>query len=86
MTFDWDSANIDHIAEHGVSQDEVEDVFYSRPVALKSETVNGEERTVVIGKTDEGRFLSVVYTVRRQLIRIVTAYPSTAHQIKKWRP
>ena len=37
--------------------------------------VDGEPRVHVVGMTDVGRLLEMVYTVRRGRIRAVTAFP-----------
>ncbi len=42
--FEWDDANISHIAEHDVRPSEAEEVILNRPVDLGSELRNGEKR------------------------------------------
>jgi uncharacterized DUF497 family protein len=74
--FDWDSANIAHIAEHEVEPEEAEQVILNRPVDLKSELRNGEERVPHIGETDAGRILVVVTTLVGKKVRVITAWPA----------
>jgi uncharacterized DUF497 family protein len=74
--FDWDDANIAHIAEHGIAPEEAEQVMQNRPVDLSAELRNGEERVPHIGETDSGRVLVVVSTMRGSMIRVVTAWPA----------
>ena len=38
---------------------------------------DGEERVLVLGQTNAGRLLAVIYTERAEKIRVVTAYPMT---------
>jgi uncharacterized DUF497 family protein len=76
--FDWDEANIGHIARHGVTPEEVEQAFANNPlVVLAVLERSGEERVLCAGFTDGGRPLQFVYTVRRGRIRVVTAHTAS---------
>ena len=75
MEFDWDADNARHIGFHKVSTAEAEQVLRNDPVAVQYREHNGEERVLVLGQTNAGRLLAVVYTGRRERIRVVTAYP-----------
>ena len=72
--FDWDSANINHIAEHGITPEQAEQVFENGPFELDRYFRGGEERRNYLGETDEGLVLTVVATERNDQIRIVTAH------------
>ena len=72
--FDWDQANIGHVARHGVVPDEAEQVILNDPVDLGIEMVEGEERHLNLGITVQGRILLVVTTWREDRIRVVTAF------------
>jgi hypothetical protein len=74
--FDWDDANIGHIAEHDVTPKEAEQVILNRPVDLGSELRNGGERIAQIGETDSGRVLVVITTMSGEKVRVVTAWPA----------
>lgn len=76
MRFDWDEANIGHIARHDVTPVEVEEAFANAPVELSSYVRNGEVRNAIAGTTDSGRVLFVVYTVSAESLRVVTAHES----------
>jgi uncharacterized protein len=76
MQFDWDPANISHLAKHKVSPKEAEQVIENSPLDLPARTVDSEERILHLGKTKAGRILFVVATERDGLIRVVTAYPA----------
>jgi uncharacterized protein len=72
--FEWDEGNIEHIARHGVEPWEVEQALLDqRRVPAASYNEGGERRRAVIGSTDAGRVLIVVYTRRERSIRVVTA-------------
>jgi uncharacterized DUF497 family protein len=76
VSFDWDEANIAHIAEHDVEQVEAEEAVTYRPVFVQYLSRGGEDRFIQIGETLAGRILVVVVTPRKGLTRVVTAYPA----------
>ena len=78
IEFDWDVANIEHLASHTVTPQEFEAVIRNSPVDLEYDEVNGEERFRSVGTTDAGRLLVVIWTVRDGRIRAVTAFPASA--------
>lgn len=77
LCFDWDEANARHIASHQVSAGEVEQVFTHDERSIDYDVINGEERWTVVGETDNGRVLIVVFTMRRELVRVVTAFEAS---------
>jgi uncharacterized protein len=76
MHFDWDESNLKHIAEHGISSDEAEQVIQNEPLELEEETRNSEQRIKLLGKTDAGRILLVIATYDDEKVRVVTAWPA----------
>jgi hypothetical protein len=78
--FDWDEANIAHIARHKITPPEAEQAVTLYPIELEYETVDGEERVRLVGPTANARLIIVVVTVRYDKIRVVTAYPATPSQ------
>ncbi|MGH9618426.1 MAG: BrnT family toxin [Bryobacteraceae bacterium] len=76
LVFDWDDANRNHIARHGVSPQEAEEVIENDPLDFDVEPVDGEERIASVGRTDRGRILVVVSTFRHTRTRIITAFPA----------
>jgi hypothetical protein len=77
IVFDWDEANLAHIAEHGVARGEAEEIVTGDPLDLGYEMRNGELRLRQAGETSTGRILAVITTVRNGLTRVVTAYPAS---------
>ena len=74
--FEWDDGNSRKIWErHGVVPSECEQVFLNRPLVVvdDAEHSQNEPRYYALGKTDLGRRLFVVFTVRRDLIRVISA-------------
>lgn len=52
----WDEWNVTHIARHGITPDEVEQVCRGNPVRLQSY----KKRIILVGPTQEGKIISVV--------------------------
>lgn len=74
--FDWDDGNYKkNWTRHGVSAAECEEVFFNRPVVAAPDPVHsgGEPRFCLLGHTDRGRELFVVFTARATLIRVISA-------------
>ena len=74
--FEWDEGNIKKNWErHRVSHIECEEVFFNRPIIVKNDEPHstGEDRYFVLGKTDAGRLLFIVFTLRGNKIRIISA-------------
>ena len=74
--FQWDRGNIDkNLIKHNVENWECEQVFFNRPLLVLEDTRNSvsEKRWVAFGKTDEDRFLVLVFIRRGNLIRMISA-------------
>ena len=75
--------NQPHIYNHGVREDEVEDVL-RKP----GEDRPGQEGSrVVVGKTTAGRYLRVIYILDPipQSVFVITAYELTGKPLKAYR-
>ena len=74
--FELDEGNLTKIWEkHKVSWTECEQIFFNHPlVAARDERHSGEEdRYYALGHTDAGRFLFVLFTIRKELVRPISA-------------
>ena len=74
--FGWDEGNIKKNWErHRVSYMECEEVFFNRSLIVQENEAHSkdEERYYVSGKTDNGRYLFVVFTIRHHKMRVITA-------------
>ncbi len=73
--FDWDQANVTHIAKHRVLPQEAEDVFFDKNNVLDEDLRHSiiEQRFLIIGKTRKGRILYQIFTVRRNKIRVISS-------------
>jgi hypothetical protein len=75
LEFEWDAANTGHIARHGITPREAEQAMVNDPVEVRSAVRGTEFRTLRLGQTDAGRYLTLIYTRRGGQIRMVTVYP-----------
>ena len=67
----WDDHNIDHVAQHGVTPNEVEDICFGIHISRKE----GGQRYILSGQTDCGRYLNVVIEkVAGGIFRPITAF------------
>ncbi len=76
--FDWDEANREKCRKHGVSTAEVEELFSGTVMTFPDATHSDREpRYRAIGRTGEGRYVFVVFTIRRRagsrLVRPISA-------------
>jgi uncharacterized protein len=74
--FEWDEGNLTKNWEkHRVSIAECEQVFFNRPlVAADDERHSDQEpRHYILGRTDTGRELFIVFTIRRRRVRVISA-------------
>jgi hypothetical protein len=76
--FDWDRGNREKCENHGLSRAVIEDLF-GRPLAILPDAVHSqrENRFRAIGRTDKGRGVFIIFTLRQKgeelLIRPVSA-------------
>jgi len=75
--FQWDEGNSEkNWVGHEVTRAEAEQVFLNHPLLVgQSLREAGEPRHFALGKTDDGRQLTVVFTMRNRLIRVISARP-----------
>lgn len=86
IRFDWNDANIGHLARHNVNPEEAEQALRNGPVEIEYQDIGGEKRYVDIGRTNRGRFLTLVATEREGAVRVITGWDSTAEEeAEYWR-
>lgn len=82
MAFDviiWDldddpDGNVQHCAEHGISKEEIEEVFQN---ATDADLSRSSGRPVVFGDTSTGKHLMVVF----EMVDEESVYPITAYEV-----
>ena len=73
--FEWDEWNIGKsYKKHGIRPKETEEIFLDKDVQIETDIKHQEqeERYVAIGKTFEDKILFVVFTLRSNVIRIIS--------------
>ena len=74
--FQWDAGNVDKSWDrHRVSPGECEEVIFQRPVLIAPDRAHSqkEPRYAALGQTAGGRRLTIVFTIRGTLIRVISA-------------
>ena len=74
--FEWDEGNSEkNWVRHHVTMPECEQVFFNQPLILagNEERSQSEQRYYALGQTDDGRRLFIVFIVRGELVRVISA-------------
>ena len=83
--FQWDEANASKSwTRHRVTQTEAEQVFLNRPVVVMNARPSLEARWFAFGRTDANRLLTVVFTIRGPLLRVISARPMSRPERKNY--
>lgn len=76
LLFDWDKGNIDkNYKKHSVVYQEAEEVFLNKSIIIFSDEKHSsiEERFLLWGETNKERKLAVIFTIRNNKVRIISA-------------
>jgi len=76
LAFEWDEGNKDkNFIKHKVTNEECEEVFFdsNKKIAIDILHSGEEERYILLGKTKNNRYLFLVFTIRKDMIRVVSA-------------
>ncbi len=82
--FQWDDGNSSKSErKHGVSDRESEEIFFNKPLVVARSAKGAPEiRYVALGKTYGSRLLTVVFTLRGNRIRVISARPMSLSERK----
>ena len=83
--FDWDAGNAKkNQGTHGVTNSESEQVFLGRPLvaAPDDQHSRSEPRFHALGRTGAGRLLMVVFRIRGDLVRVISARDMSRRECK----
>jgi uncharacterized protein len=81
--FQWGEANgSKNWTRHQVSQTEAEQVLLNRPVVAIEARPGIEACWFAFGRTDADRLLTVVFTIRGPLLRVISARPMSPPERK----
>lgn len=75
--FDWDVANLGKNSKHDVDNRESEEAFFNQPLLVTPDDIHSDDeiRWRALGRTDAGRKLTVIFTLRKSgtLLRVISA-------------
>ena len=74
--FDWNEGNTDkNWLKHKISSSECEQIFFNHPLLIQDDIIHSktEQRFYALGQTNLKRFLFIAFTVRNNLIRVISA-------------
>ena len=74
--FQWDAGNLEKNShQHDVNTSECEEVFFNKPLILAHDVKHSqqEKRYFLLGQTNEHRRLFLAFTIRKNLILVISA-------------
>ena len=74
--FEWDAGNSEkNWFSHQVTKSESEQIFFNQPLFIGDDEKHSkiEVRYYALGKTDDERKLFIVFTIRKNFIRVISA-------------
>jgi uncharacterized DUF497 family protein len=88
MKFEWDpNKALANYLKHGISFDEATTVFKNSTALVVDDTEHSEveDRRKIIGHRMQMRVLVVIFTIRHEPIRIISARKANEREKKKYR-
>lgn len=80
VEFEWDQDNVEHLARHSITPDEVEEVF-DGPILHRRGGTDSSDRFRVLGRSAAGRYLALVYQAKgRDVVRPFTGRDMRQHE------
>lgn len=87
LEFEWDKGNLDKSSQkHSITAKETEEVFVSEELFVITDVKHSqkEKRFIALGKTLLGKNLFVVFTMRKNKIRIISARRMHKKEVEKY--
>ena len=80
--FEWDEHNVLHLElGHGIKPEEAEEVFAVQPLLRRTR----KGHYAAMGPTLDGRFLTIVFEMKRQgLVRVITGWDMPRNEKAYW--
>jgi len=85
--FEWDRGNIDKsYQKHGISPKQSEEIFLDKELKILKDIGHSqkEARYIALGKTFEKKILFVVFVIRKNKIRIISARKANKKERRKY--
>ena len=87
IAFSWDPVKADiNVRKHGVAFDEATSVFRNPLARVLPDPTSpkGEDRAIIVGHSEQGRLLLVVFTERDGRLRIISARPVSRRERREY--
>ncbi len=87
VEFEWDKGNLDKsYQKHGVTPKEAEEVFLDEESFVIPDVKHSqkEPRYILLGKTFEKKKLFIVFTIRKEKIRIISCRQMHKKEVEKY--
>ena len=85
LVFAWDKGNEQkNWIKHKVAAEEAEEPFFSDDYIILEDTSHSgseEQRFILLGKTNKERMLFIVFTIRAEKIRIISARDANKKEV-----
>ena len=75
LAFDWDQGNLEkNWKKHKVHFKEAEEIFFNKPLKIFPDKKHStkEKRFLALGFTNSRRRLTIIFTIRENIIRIIS--------------
>ncbi len=85
--FQWDEGNSDkNWYLHQVTNSECEELFFNNPLITTHDPKHStyEQRYYALGRTDSDRWLFIAFTIRNNLIRVISARDMNHRETRKY--
>ena len=87
LSFEWDKGNEQkNWLKHKVTAEEAEEAFDDEKRLILEDTKHSEQevRSILFGKTDKGRMLFIIYTLRNEntTVRIISARDADRKEVQ----
>jgi len=85
--FDWDKGNVDkNLVKHKVDFREAEEIFFNKKIKFYHDWKHSikEDRFIALGVTNKSRKLTIIFTKRKNEIRIISARDQNKRERKQY--
>ncbi len=85
--FDWNDGNINkNLIKHNVTWKEAEEIFGNQPLILLEDPKHSssEPRLAAHGHSNNGRLLTIIFTIRNHKIRIISARDQSHNERRQY--
>ena len=84
LEFDWDKGNIGKNKKHNIEDKEAEETFLDKNKVVFKDILHSEteERFILIGRTNKKRLLYMIFTKRKNKIRIISSRDINKKEVK----